>query len=311
MTQSGAVFQLPTQAQTYVDDIRTRCHDLIERQIWRGLHISDLRRWMANFVTDEEKYFAACVLDSLIYRSENQTIALIKQLYQRILPDLSRQTNPPAGKNIDWQDALNGKNTNDPKIRLIPVKKRDDSPAKSAHLVLRLMKRNLGIGERWMVTDASEVPDCISKGVETFIFIDDFLGTGTQFEEFFRAEQLDVYQSRAYMAYLPLAGHETGISHLNKIFPALHVKPVETLDKSHCLFNSESQCFKDGINSPETAKNFYYELLKRKQIEIAAPHRRGYGCLELAYFFSHAAPDNCLPILWWNKSTSWKPLFNR
>lgn len=265
---------------------------------------------MTNFVTDEERYFAACVLDSLIYRSENQTIALIKQLYQRILPDLSRQAIPPVGKDIDWLNILNRAEKNDPKVRLIPVRTSDDSPAKSTHQVLRLMKRNLGIEEQWMVS-ASEIPDCINKGVRTFIFIDDFLGTGVQFEEFFLTEQLNVYRNNVYMAYLPLAGHETGIAHLNTIFPELHVKPVERLDKSHGLFSSEGQCFKDGTNSSECAKIFYYELLKKKQIQIAGPSRRGYGCLELAYFFSHAAPDNCLPILWWDKTTSWKPLFNR
>ena len=310
MIQSGAAFQLPKQAHPYIDNITARCRDLIEQQIWQGIHISNFNRWMTNFVTDEERYFAACVLDSLIYRSEDQTLALIKQLFQRILPDLARQAIPPVGKNIDWQNILNKKEIVDPKIRLIPVRKRDDSPAKSAHFVLRLMKRNLEIGEQWM-SAASGIPDCIGKGVETFIFIDDFLGTGVQFEEFFLDEQLEVYRNNVYMAYLPLAGHDTGIARLNNLFPELHVKPIERLDNSHCLFSSESQCFKDGTNLPDVAKNFYYELLKKRHIDIAGPDRRGYGCLELAYFFSHAAPDNCLPILWWNKSTSWKPLFRR
>ncbi len=310
MSQNVDDFQLPTQAQTYVDDILTRCRDLIDRQIWLGLHISDFRRWVANFVTDEERYFAACVLDSLIYRSENQTIALIKQLYQRVLPDLARQTDPPIGGNIDWQNTLNQKEIQDPKIRLIAVRKRRDDPTKSTHIILRLMKRKLQINVKWMA-QASEIEACIIDGVKTFLFIDDFLGTGSQFEEFFVEEQLETYQSQVYMAYLPLAGHQTGISYLKSLFPSLHVKPVETLDNSHCLFSPESQCFKDGINSPASAKRFYNELLKKKNLIIEDVYRKGYGELELAYFFSHAAPDNCLPILWWNKSSQWNPLFHR
>ena len=128
MSQIVSPFQLPTKAHTYVEDIVTRCHDLIDRQIWQGLRISDLRRWMANFITDEERYFAACILDSLIYRSEDQTIALIKQLYQRVLPDLSRQTNAPVVSSENWQDLLSRNAAVDPHIRLIPVRKREDSP---------------------------------------------------------------------------------------------------------------------------------------------------------------------------------------
>lgn len=90
MASRAAAFKLPRDGKIYIDQIVERCTSLIQCGIWGDMHPSHLRRWMKNFTTDEEKYFAACVLDSLIYRSKSQTIALIRQLFQRALPDLTR-----------------------------------------------------------------------------------------------------------------------------------------------------------------------------------------------------------------------------
>ena len=303
-------FQLPPDWLTYIDDILTRCHDLIERQIWEGLHISRVKSWMANFDTDEQRYFAACILDSLIYRSESQTRALITQLFQRVLPDLTRNCIPPIGITADWLQILNKSTAYDPAVRLVVAVKQSDPPTKSAHFIARLMKRYMNIGEDWII-NPSEVDPCITKGIKTFIFIDDFLGTGSQFESFFIEEQLECLLPKTYMVYAPLVAHCSGVQHLYNIFPNLHVRAVENLDESHSVFNSVAPCFSDGINTPDSAKEFYFRLLKTKGIDINGPERRGFGHLELAYAFSHAAPDNCLPILWWDETPTWKPLFKR
>lgn len=303
-------FRLPRDGQTYFNNIMIRCEDLINTKIWEGLHVSDLKRWLTNFASEEEKYFAACILDFLIFRSETQTLAIIKQLFQRVLPDLSRQIEPPIGKIPDWLSLLKKTAVNDPNVRLIPVIKRSDPPTKSAHIVLRQMKRYVGVGEQWMV-NPSDVAECIKKGIKTYLFIDDFLGTGEQFDDFFKCEELEQYLDHAYMAYVPLAGYIDGISYLQNIYPSLCIRPVEKLDKSHCIFSSDSQCFRDGINDSDSARQFYFNLIEKKGINIPRQDRRGFGHLELAYFFSHATPDNCLPIFWWRNTPSWKPLFYR
>ena len=47
----------------------------------------------------------------------------------------------------------------------------------------------------------------IKKGVRTFVFIDDFLGTGDQFIEFVEHEGLSSIIETNYTAYLPLVAH--------------------------------------------------------------------------------------------------------
>ena len=111
--------------------------------------------------------------------------------------------------------------------------------------------------------------------------------------------------------YASLAGHERGIDQLRTAFPGIHIATVETLDNSHALFHAEGGSFPDGVNSAETARDFYYNLISDRRFNITGPDRRGFGHFEIVYAFQHAVPDNSLPILWWADSDRWRPLFDR
>lgn len=271
--------------------------------------MSRFRSWLANFATREEKYFAACVLDSLIYRSNAQTVALTNHLFQRLLPDLTRLDPPRVSPN--WIDQLQKGSPNcDPLVRIIPVVRRDDPPTKSGYIVARLLKQELRINERWIVQPDS-IADHLSKGTAFCLFVDDFLGTGRQFEDFVNTLPMDRSFSTVYAAYTPLVAYKQGLVDLRDKFPNLRMMAVETLDDSHRLFHAESHCFDDGVNAAEIAKTFYYDFLETKGIRIDPALACGYGNLQLAYAFKHGIPDNNLPILWWSSTSGWNPLFVR
>jgi hypothetical protein len=61
-------FQEPKDAVTYTTEITRRAEALIDNKVWTGIKVQRLRAWLSNFRTKEEKYFGACVLDSLVYR---------------------------------------------------------------------------------------------------------------------------------------------------------------------------------------------------------------------------------------------------
>jgi hypothetical protein len=311
MTSPLTTFTLPKDGQTYHTEIFDRCAELINFNIWGGVHLlSRLRIWATNFRTDEERYFAACVLDNLIYRSKEQTIALIEQLFQRVIPDLTRLDRTPFGSLQSCLASLRNEHS-DPGIRLVTAVKQNDPTTKSAHEVARYMRRHLSIRERWIIKPW-EIPSHIQRGITVFIFIDDFLGTGKQFKELLNVEGIDAAMlAKIYAIYAPLASHEVGVEELASEFPGLRVKAVELLTRNYGVFHPDSHCFDDGVNTPESAKQFYYDLLKKKEIGIEGADRRGFGHLELAYAFEHATPDNSLPILWWAHSTEWTPLFDR
>ncbi len=302
-------FALPPDSQDFAAAVIERCEDLIAHGIWTGVSPIRLRSWLRNFVSSEEKYFAACLLDALIYRSKPQTIALMRQLLTRVLPDLFRSSPSSFRPPEDWIAALQRGRRRRCRLCLVPVVSPQDPPTKSGYVVARMLKQEFRTDESYII-NPEDVQRELSVGVTTFLFIDDFLGTGVQFADFFNDRGFMRLLQSAYVAYLPLAAHEDGIRTLRTSIPWLHVRAVELLDDSHSLFHDACGTFNDGVNSSSSALLFYHELLRRKGIQISGPNRTGFGHLELAYAFEHAVPDNCLPILWWDNN-DWKPLFPR
>jgi hypothetical protein len=300
-------FQVPQHGYSFHGQIMNRCLDLIDRGVWGGMKPVRLRRWFKNFDTEEERYFAACIMDLLIYRSDDQTTALLIHLFQRSLVDITRRDPPATGPITKWLEQLRSTNSS---IRLVAAVQKHDLPHKSAHLVSRLMKRQLGIRSQW-IAKPWELDQHVKNGAQTLVFIDDFLGTGRQFEELLRKEHLSHLLTSSYVIYAPFVAHDSGVDYLRSQFPNLKIAAAETLDDRHSVFQSESRCFDDGINTPELAKEFYLDLLLRKGISLRGIDRFGYGGLGLAYAFEHAVPDNNLPLLWWPSVGNWAPLFDR
>ena len=193
----------------------------------------------------------------------------------------------------------------DPKIRIVPVVLPDDPPTKSGNVICRLLKRNLRFNENWIVT--SDYLDVSSQCCT--IFVDDFLGSGDQFSDFLTFTGLNNDLQKGKFLYAPLVGHVDGISKLRREFPNLRTTCVEQLDDSHGFFTG-NRAFPDGENDVDTAREFYYRFLAKNGIDLAR-ERRGYGQFELLYAFEDAAPDNSLPVLWFDRSDDWQPLFNR
>lgn len=300
-------FRLPNDGPIYADSIFSRCRDLISYEVWSGIPLHRLDTWIANFATAEEQYFAARVLDTLIYRSAEQVIALLRQLFSRVIPDLARCQKLPTS--LLTADRTLRDDAVDPKVRIVPVIPPTDPPTKSGGTLARILKRTLRHCEQWIVYP-DQVADEIGDA-EAFIFVDDFLGTGEQFLEFLSDTSLDGLLSSACFVYGPLAGHKDGIEKVRSTIGDVHVEAVELLDATHGVFNEASGSFPDEVNSVEVARDFYYDLLANRGIHIEGPNRRGYGHYELAYAFEHAVPDNSLPILWWSQSNDWHPLFDR
>ncbi|MBN2286894.1 MAG: hypothetical protein JXI43_10635 [Tissierellales bacterium] len=300
-------FCLPNDSETYVDTIYRRCKALINVGIWEGLDVFRLETWINNFKTPKERYFASCVLDSLIYRPEKQTVSMMFQLLERELADLIRLDPPKKNTCINWYLGL--KSNIDHQIRVVPILP-SRSMTKSGSVIARLYRRKLQIKDKWIINPSSIASE-MKQGVNCFLFIDDFLGTGVQFHtEFMPMYQLQNLPNDVYVVYAALAAHVEGIRYLKSQHPNLRIIAADVLDETHDLFSEKSNCF-SGQCTAVAAKEFYYSLLERNNFpQDLFEKRRGFGCLGLAYFFNHAIPDNCLPILWL-KTDMWEPLQER
>ena len=310
MTLATSGFGMPRDGDLFIGSIRERCESYIDAGIWAGIDRPQLRIWMNQFSEGPERYFAACILDSLLYRTTPQTVALLEQLFQRSLPDLARKNELMPGKEDLWLECLMcDSSSGDPGIRIVPVVKDNDRPTKSALLIARMYKQHLRIDERFVIWHW-DIPKARQSGASAFLFVDDFLGTGSQFMRFTSRFEIPSTLAGAIAIYAPFVAHDAGIKKLTDEAKWLHICWAERLSASYNLFSESSLVFNDGANSPEAAKEFYLEILHRKQLQIDKIYIYGYGGLALTYVFEHATPNNNIPLLW-HKDNYWEPLFRR
>jgi hypothetical protein len=292
---------LPKDWTIYSNSIRDRCRNLIDFKIWGGIDLDQFDAWKNNFRTDEEKYFSTCILDSLIYRSNKQTYSLIEQMLYKDINNLFRLIGEPGLEILP--NCFMQRNT-DPLIRLVPAITPHSPVTKSSNEILRFMKRYFLISEDWMV-NPWKIQDEIRKGVKAFIFIDDFLGTGNQFEDVILESKLNSIIDSNLIVYAPLCAHTQGIDYLATAYPKLKVVYTEKFDKStHSFFANYFS------GEQDEARAFYLDMLAKRGISPLKGREFGYGDLELTFAFEHAAPDNSLQILHMREG-NWRPLFNR
>jgi hypothetical protein len=303
-------FNIPKDGEIFTDNILERCQDLISTGIWNGITGSQLRIWLNNFVTDEEKYFSACILDKLIYRSNQHTVAMMEHSLQRVLPDLARTYNLFFEREDCWINELRKHpKSNQSDIRLVPVIRSFDSPSKSAPLIARMYRHYMNVNESWIIWP-EDINNACRKGIDTFVFIDDFLGTGTQFTRFAHYYDIQNKLNDRCAIYAPFVAHQAGIDKLNKELPWLKACSVELLNEAYSLFHGKDNLFSDDYNDREDAFIFYLDLISSRMPELHKNDQFGFGGLSLTYVFEHATSNNCIPLLWYN-SGNWKSLFQR
>ena len=230
---SGACedFRIPKDGDVFINHIMDRCEGLIYAGIWEGLDTIRLRTWMNNFRTPTERYFAACVLDALIYRSNAQTFAMMKHLFQQNLPNILRIKPLMFCAEIDWFKKLRMPiHIEDAHIRIVPVIKSTDPPTKSGPLVCRYYRRELKLNQNLMIWPW-EIAFVKSTGVNAFLFVDDFLGTGDQFKQFMDNFSINDKLTNTDAIYAPLVAHTTGIDFLRKNY----YTPTHCQDRKLCF----------------------------------------------------------------------------
>jgi hypothetical protein len=199
----------------------------------------------------------------------------------------------------------------DPGVRIVPVIRDDDPPTKSGPLVVRIIKRHLRLREKWMIWPF-KIGEIQDKAIKVYLFVDDFLGTGTQFCKFVERNNLVEVFNNSLCIYAPLAACQAGIDRLSEEYPELVITASEVLEHDSHIFSEHSECFSDGTNTPDGARVFYENLLQRISGKPKEKNKLayGYGHLGVVYAFEHASPNASIPLLWYEYD-GFTPLFDR
>jgi len=296
-------FIVPRDGAIYFHTVKDRCLDLIKFGIWEGISATDLRSWFNNFDGELELYFAACLLDNFVFRSKKQTLSLEKELFIKHIPKVLKKFG------YDFDDArgfLNFLKGYQDKVRLVEVVHSEDGPAKSSPILLRHLRREFEVNNSAIIK-----PEQIKRekdaGITCFIFIDDILATGDQFQTLYTSYQLSNLLNDCIVIYAPTVSHEAGVKKLSSILPNVNLTSSEKLDASSDVFKHS---FDDNENDEAKARIFYTHLLTKYNFRPSENNIYGYGNLALAYAFNDSIPDNCLH-LFWVKKDNWHPLIKR
>ena len=289
----------------YYNNIKIRCQKLIEFGIWKGIDLNMFTAWINNFQTDREKYFSACILDALIYRSKDQVVSMLYDLFTKDLHNLFRLKSNIYTKYRNPLFLLKNK-WNDPEFRVISAVKKSDPPSKSGYLMSHYLVHHLSACERWFITPFA-LEDEIQKGVKHFILLDDVICTGEQMDETIIEANILQYSEYATFYIAVCTAHQVGIERLQKKYPNISIAYTELLTDDNSFFNFLDIKNTDYENIND-AKNKYDTFLKKKGIKNK--DTLGFGSLGLVYGFEHNTPNGSLPILHY-RNENFHPLLNK
>lgn len=300
-------FHVPDSNYGLLEDVLERFRVLLKKSAITGIDETRLDRWISNFRTDEEHYLAACMLNRLIFRSQAMIDSSIDHLLHCLLPTHLRKIGHFPHPDIESFLEVLQLNDSDYPIRIVGVDgSRAFDTGKSGAVIIRQYKRRAGISK--FLTCRPDALGELSKKVRCLVFVDDMLGTGTQFDRFAKEHALHEKEG-VHIVYCPLIAHVEGLKTLKDNCPWLTVLPVEIFDGQHNFFcelkDHPGIWGVDGVNTVDDVKGFYNQIAAKHEI----PKLGKFG-LGLVLGFEHSTPNNSLSMLW-ASSGKWAALLTR
>lgn len=285
----------------FIDQTYDRAKKLVRVGIWGELDESRLTAWLDCFAKYQAQLLAAFLLDNLCYRSKRQFASMLDELMFQL-----------ESLEILSSAALSSSPSSSPSTRLTfsPVINDSSPPTKSGPYILRLLQRQYRIHSEWL-----SWPQNIAgmTDLDRVIFVDDFCGTGNQFVKFLKSIGLDpetVKKRDLKISYVVAAIHEKGEKKIAENYPTVQVVASERLTAVDAVLSDESLGRYEIDGFKEKIIGQYNAVIKAAQLPAAGKFSSGYGELGLAYGFSHATPNNTLPIFWF-ETANWVPLLER
>lgn len=276
---------------------KERSEKMIDYGIWRGVHSDDLGAWLKNFTSDEERFFAACILDWLVYRNDEHVVSMLYDLLTKHLHNQWRldgnslyneEQNPLIMARNKWQD---------PGFRYVTAVTMKDKDTKSGYHIARYLNQKLGISTYWNIR-CSEINEAYQNGIRTFLFADDIIGTGEQMNNVLSEAGVDNYND-IFVYVLVCAAHEEGIKTIHEKYPLVRILYAELIPKDSSVF-IQFPTDEMGFENAEALKTWYINFMKKNG--VAEDKVLGRGDLGLVYAFESNVPNDSLPLLYYENN---------
>lgn len=300
-------FFVPPHHDGLYDQVVSRFRMLLRRHVITGLSDIQLNLWLGNFISPEEQYLAARVLENLSYRSKAMVTSAIQHVCECVLPCEVRRLG--LGDYADVDEFTAALKQGDPAhpVRFVAVDGAHEKvPGKSGSLIIREFQF---AGVSKALTCKPDSLDGLPPTVKCLVFVDDMLGTGKQFRSFAQHYQLATHAGTRAVIYCPLIAHQKGLDALAAKFPWLTLLPVEVFGAAHEFYRGTLKDPNlwaiDPENRIDDVRVFIRDLCAKRKIPSTTSHS-----LNLLLGFEHATPNNSLPLLY-AQSAQWNFLLKR
>ena len=306
-------FVAPTGYEIVYEEIVNRIHSYIKLKYWDKIDHKQLSDWLENFKNPEERYLSILILHKIMYRNSEAIQSTINNIFHILLPNYLSKNNIMNVIDLEeWEGKLfdpSKRFSTTAPFRISTITTGD--LGESGHTYMRILRDKFVTKDMLFDITRKDILYTKPSYVKTIIFIDDFIGTGTQIKEFLKdnTNNLQLFKN---IVFFPLVAHDTGITLIeetaNELNLNISIIPVEKIDynNSSFYFNDDDQVKFDGTNTIESLKIFCQNLAQKQQLESDMNNIFGFGNLAITHLFSTGTPDNNLPFIYKSKSaTNW------
>jgi len=289
----------------------------VNAQLWPRAARFDPKGWLENFDATDQKY-AIRLLEGFTYFADDLVAALFRSAFQNLSQLVVQNKDNYFAASSQWTQFLES-------AIVVRVEGHNSSDADSGFIFTRMARDRLGVQEGQLLSPAKALEHLRAKPRGNVIFVDDFVGSGEQFEHTWRkVHQLPNFAYVSFKSlvntigsgsvgfyYCPLICTEIGRDHIAATCPLVKVVPAHVLPETYSALSSKSVIWRDDMQSDGPL------FVERASAKAGIPYREGQeGCwtgyrrLGLALAFEHGWPDAVLPIFT-HQENGWKPLLKK
>jgi len=292
------------------------------KSIWiNRIDKNKLNNWLNNFedstidIDEKEKLNMLFLLSKFSFLGDNEIRSLLKCLFRDLFKrPIIQRIRKELGDTLVLEDinkkfsvefevtkfvAIGGVSESGAMLMYPFRQENDEISEKNIILQSEILKENIG-GQK----------EIALPSVQRYIFIDDFIGTGSQGKDKLKkdVESLKNLNKNLELCYYVLVATEDGLEELNKLNLFTSVEAVFVLDGTFKAFEEESRYYKTTHNGID--REYAKKVAEKYGQTLFYTQELGFGDCQLLLGFDHNTPDNTLPIFW-GEENGWKYIFKR
>lgn len=284
------------------------------------IKIRDIEKWLKTFNSNlSHRFISLFLLQSITYRNYEMMESAFSRKISKDIKNIYEEVSSYKIDSVEeWlriiRDSKIIGSTSFANIHFYCIDKRTSSVTQSSNAILRRLSSKV-INHLRIIQSVDKVKESI-QSKNMIIFIDDFLGSGTQAKKFFNDhkifELIETDEHRMPIIYMPLMATKIGIDNLKSTCPDLIILPSEILEEDSKLSKHHSLSNFLQIFDLDTTKIDIEKLFIEMQSSYGFIKKNawlGWTNAMLSIVFEWGCPNLTVPLIYHdnNKPTTENP----